>query len=92
MDVNTKVRDLNDDETNRIRKVIEEQVRVEGNLRKGVSSNIKRLMEVGSYVDYGRRTPGKRPTYPHQRAHPKGPRRGGLGEEKSNGQNVTGEE
>jgi small subunit ribosomal protein S13 len=47
--VNTKVRELNDDDVNKIRKVIEEQHRVEGDLRKEVSFNIKRLMEIGSY-------------------------------------------
>jgi small subunit ribosomal protein S13 len=46
VDLNTKVRELNDDETNKIRKIIEEQHRVEGDLRKEVSFNIKRLMEV----------------------------------------------
>ena len=40
----TKVRDLNDDEINKIRKLIEEQHRVEGDLRKDTSFNIKRLM------------------------------------------------
>src|SRR6266571_4424896 len=47
--VDTKVRELNDDEVNKIRKVIEEQYRVEGDLRKEISVNIKRLMEIGSY-------------------------------------------
>src|SRR5213593_2548842 len=47
--VNTKVRELNDDEVNKIRKVIEEQYRVEGDLRKEISFNIKRLMEIGAY-------------------------------------------
>src|ERR1700757_3442765 len=45
----TKIRELNDDEVNKIRKVIEEQYRVEGDLRKEISFNIKRLMEIGSY-------------------------------------------
>jgi len=45
----TKVRELNDDEINKIRKLIEEQHEVEGDLRKDVSFNIKRLMEIGSY-------------------------------------------
>ena len=44
-----KVRELNDDEINHIRKVIEENYRVEGDLRKEVTMNIKRLMEIGSY-------------------------------------------
>src|SRR5215510_3822046 len=45
----TQVRVLSDDEGNEIRKVIEEQYRVEGDLRKEISLNIKRLMEIGSY-------------------------------------------
>src|SRR5437763_13474440 len=45
----TKIRELNDDDVNKIRKVIEEQHRVEGDLRKEISFNIKRLMEIGSY-------------------------------------------
>src|SRR5436305_6601649 len=45
----TKVRELNDDEVNKIRKVIEEQYRIEGDLRKEISFNIKRLMEIASY-------------------------------------------
>jgi small subunit ribosomal protein S13 len=49
INVDTKVRDLNDEEVNKIRKAIEEQYRVEGDLRKEISVNIKRLMEVGSY-------------------------------------------
>src|SRR5215471_2483437 len=46
VNADTKVRDLNDDETNKIRKIIEEQHRVEGDLRKEVSFNIKRRMKV----------------------------------------------
>ena len=53
--LDTKVRELNDDEVNKIRKVIEEQYRVEGDLRKEISFNIKRLMEVGSYRGYRHR-------------------------------------
>jgi len=49
VNTNTKVRDLNEEEVNRIRKIIEEQHRVEGDLRKEISVNIKRLMEIGSY-------------------------------------------
>ena len=78
--VNTKVRDLNDDETNKIRKIIEEQHRVEGDLRKEVSFNIKRLMEVGSYrgLRHRRGLPvrGQR-THTNARTR-KGPRRGAV--------------
>ena len=76
----TKVRDLNDDETNKIRKIIEEQHRVEGDLRKEVSFNIKRLMEVGSYrgLRHRRGLPvrGQR-THTNARTR-KGPRRGAV--------------
>jgi len=45
----TKVKELSEDEAQRIRKVIQDQGMVEGDLRKDVSQNIKRLMEIGSY-------------------------------------------
>jgi small subunit ribosomal protein S13 len=45
----TKVKDLTEEEAQRIRKVIQEQGSVEGDLRKDVTQNIKRLMEIGSY-------------------------------------------
>lgn len=44
-----KVNDLTDEEVNRIRDVIDKQYRVEGDLRKEIELNIKRLIEVGSY-------------------------------------------
>ena len=45
----TRVRDLTDDEVNRLRDVIDKEIRVEGDLRREVSMNIKRLMDIGSY-------------------------------------------
>src|ERR1051325_4838459 len=76
----TKVRELNDDEINKIRKVIEEQHRVEGDLRKEISFNIKRLMEIGSYrgLRHRRGLPvrGQR-THTNARTR-KGPRRGAI--------------
>ena len=75
-----KVRELNDDEINKIRKVIEEQYRVEGDLRKEISFNIKRLMEIGSYrgLRHRRGLPvrGQR-THTNARTR-KGPRRGAI--------------
>ena len=44
-----KVRDLNEDELTRIRQVILDQGRVEGDLRKEVQLNIKRLMDISCY-------------------------------------------
>jgi small subunit ribosomal protein S13 len=75
-----KVRELNDDEINKIRKLIEEQYRVEGDLRKEVTMNIKRLMEIGSYrgLRHRRGLPvrGQR-TKTNGRTR-KGPRRGAV--------------
>lgn len=45
----TKVRDLSEGEASRIREVIERQYTVEGDLRREVNLNIKRLIEIGSY-------------------------------------------
>ena len=45
----TRVKDLTEDEAGRIRKIIEADYAVEGDLRREVSLNIKRLMEIGSY-------------------------------------------
>ncbi|HWM17267.1 MAG TPA: 30S ribosomal protein S13 [Microbacterium sp.] len=45
----TRVRDLTDDEVNRIREIVDRQFKVEGDLRREVSLNVKRLMEIGSY-------------------------------------------
>ena len=50
-----KVVDLNDEETTKIRKLIEEDYQIEGDLRKEVSINIKRLMEIGSYRGFRHR-------------------------------------
>jgi small subunit ribosomal protein S13 len=45
----TRVRDLTEDEVGRLREAINENVKVEGDLRREVSLNIKRLMEIGCY-------------------------------------------
>jgi small subunit ribosomal protein S13 len=45
----TKVNDLSEEEVNRLRELIDRECRVEGELRKEVSLNIKRLVEIGSY-------------------------------------------
>ena len=49
MDLNTKVRDLSEEEATRLRNVILEEGRVEGDLRKELQLNIKRLMDIGCY-------------------------------------------
>ena len=45
----TKVKDLSEGETSRIREVIDKEYRVEGDLKREVQLNIKRLIEIGSY-------------------------------------------
>ncbi len=45
----TRVKDLTDEEINRIREVIDKGYRVEGDLRKVINLNVKRLIEIGSY-------------------------------------------
>ncbi|MFY9174097.1 MAG: 30S ribosomal protein S13 [Peptococcia bacterium] len=45
----TRVRDLTDDEVAKLREAIEKEHKVEGDLRREVSLNIKRLMEIGCY-------------------------------------------
>ena len=49
VDFATRVRDLSDDEVVRIRAFIDEQLTVEGDLRREVSQNIKRKMDIGCY-------------------------------------------
>ena len=77
----TKVRDLTEDEVRRIRQVILEEGRVEGDLRKEISQNIKRLMEIGSYrgVRHRKQLPARgQRTHTNARTR-KGPRKGGVG-------------
>ena len=49
VDPNTRVRDLTDDEVKRISAVIDESQTVEGDLRREIALNIKRLKEIGCY-------------------------------------------
>lgn len=49
VDPDIKVKDLSEEEASRIREVIDREYRVEGELRREVNLNIKRLIEIGSY-------------------------------------------
>ena len=73
----TKVKDLTEEEARRIRKIIQDEGRVEGDLRKEIAQDIKRLMEIGCYrgVRHRRGLPvrGQR-THTNARTR-KGPRR-----------------
>jgi small subunit ribosomal protein S13 len=78
------VSDLNEEEVNRIRQVIEAEGSVEGDLRKDVSMNIKRLIEIGSYRGFRHRrnlpVRGQR-THTNARTR-KGPRKGTVAQKK----------
>ena len=82
---NVRIKDLSEDEVRKISQVIEEQGRVEGDLRKEVSMNIKRLMEVSSYrgMRHRRNLPvrGQR-THTNARTS-KGPRKGAVAKKKT---------
>ena len=78
VDGNKKVQDLNEEEVNRIRQVIENEGGVEGDLRRDISVNIKRLIEIGSYRGYRHRRGlpvGGQRTHTNARTR-KGPRKG----------------
>ncbi len=49
VDPNTYVKDLTDDEVIKLREVIDDELMVEGDLRRDRSQNVKRLMEIGAY-------------------------------------------
>jgi small subunit ribosomal protein S13 len=82
-----KVRDLSEDEILRIQRVIQEEGGVEGDLRKEVAMNIKRLIETGSYRGIRHRrglpTRGQR-THTNARSR-KGPRRQAVAGKKKAG-------
>jgi small subunit ribosomal protein S13 len=84
VDAAKKVQDLAEDEVNRIRQVIEGEGGVEGDLRKDVSMNIKRLIEIGSYRGFRHRrnlpVRGQR-THTNARTR-KGPRKGTVAQKK----------
>jgi len=84
------VQDLGEDEVNRIRQVIESEGLVEGDLRKEVSMNIKRLIEIGSYRGYRhRRNLPVRGQRTHQCPHPqRSAQRYGGGEEENSDQDI----
>ncbi len=82
-----KVADLSEEEVNRIRNIIEEEGAVEGDLRKEVSMNVKRLIEMNAYRGYRHRrglpVRGQR-THTNARTR-KGPRRGTVANKKKAG-------
>jgi len=84
VDPNVRVKDLSEDDVRKISRVIEDQGRVEGDLRKETSMNIKRLMDIGCYrgLRHRRSLPvrGQR-TRTNARTR-KGPRKGAVAAKK----------
>jgi small subunit ribosomal protein S13 len=84
IDYNTRVHALSDEEVNKLRRIIDGSIRVEGVLRSEVARNIKRLMDIGSYrgLRHRRGLPvrGQR-THTNARTK-KGPRRAIAGKKK----------
>jgi len=87
VNVNTRVRDLSEDELSKIRSILEAQGEIEGDLRKRVQMDIKRLMDIGCYrgLRHRRSLPvrGQR-THTNARTR-KGPRRATIAKKKAPG-------
>jgi small subunit ribosomal protein S13 len=85
--VDTRIKDLNEDELSRIRAILEAQGEIEGDLRKRVQMDIKRLMDIGCYrgLRHRRALPvrGQR-THTNARTR-KGPRRATIAKKKAPG-------
>jgi small subunit ribosomal protein S13 len=84
VDPNKKIGDMTEDEVNHVRQILEDEGSVEGDLRKEVSLNIKRHIEMGSYRGLRHRrglpTRGQR-THTNARTR-KGPRKGTVANKK----------
>ena len=82
-----KIRDLSEDELNKIRAILDAQGEIEGDLRKRIQMDIKRLMDIGCYrgLRHRRSLPvrGKR-THTNARTR-KGPRRATIAKKKAPG-------
>jgi small subunit ribosomal protein S13 len=87
VNVDTRVRDLTEDDLGRIRSIIEAQGEIEGDLRKRIQMDIKRLMDIGAYrgLRHRRGLPvrGQR-THTNARTR-KGPRRATIAKKKAPG-------
>lgn len=84
VDYGIKADDLTDDEVSRIRRVIDTEFKVEGDLRRDVTMNLKRLMDLGCYrgLRHRRGLPARgQRTHTNARTR-KGPRRSVVGKKK----------
>jgi small subunit ribosomal protein S13 len=87
VDFNKKIRDLSEDELTRIRAIVDQEGNIEGDLRKQIQLDIKRLMDIGCYrgLRHRRSLPvrGQR-THTNARTR-KGPRRATIAKKKAPG-------
>ena len=81
----TRVKDLSENEISKLREYIEHHLKVEGDLRRDVSLNIKRLMEIGSYrgVRHRRGLPVRGQNTKQNARTRKGPKKQVAGKKKS---------
>ncbi|MDZ7704933.1 MAG: 30S ribosomal protein S13 [Trueperaceae bacterium] len=81
----TRVKDLSETEVNRIRSVVESTYKVEGDLRREIQLNIKRLMDIGSYrgLRHRRGLPVRGQSTKTNARTRKGPRRTVAGKKKA---------
>ncbi|MCC6292839.1 MAG: 30S ribosomal protein S13 [Bryobacterales bacterium] len=87
IDENKKIADLTEEEVNRIRLLLEEEGSIEGDLRKELTLNVRRLIEMGSYrgLRHRRGLPARgQRTHTNARTR-KGPRRGTVANKKKAG-------
>jgi small subunit ribosomal protein S13 len=79
-----RVKDLSEEDVRKITRVIDEQGRVEGDLRKEISMNIKRLVEIGSYRGsrHRRNLPARGQRTRTNARTRKGPRKGAIAKKK----------
>jgi small subunit ribosomal protein S13 len=87
VDINTKIRDISEEDLNKIRALLDQQGDVEGDLRKRIQMDIKRLMDIGCYrgLRHRRSLPvrGQR-THTNARTR-KGPRKAAVAKKKAPG-------
>ena len=81
----TRVKDLSENEISKLREYIEHHLKVEGDLRRDVSLNIKRLMEIGSYrgVRHRRGLPVRGQNTKQNARNRKGPKKQVAGKKKA---------
>lgn len=87
IDENKKIADLTEEEVNRVRLLLEEEGSIEGDLRKELTLNVRRLIEMGSYrgLRHRRGLPARgQRTHTNARTR-KGPRRGTVANKKKAG-------